>query len=383
VRPQRLYLVGAGVIARYHASAATHLPRDVTVAAADPDRDARAAFADEFPDAALFDDATAMLDAPSREDDIVVVAAPPVTHRDLAVSALESGRHVLCEKPLAMDTTEARAMLSAAREADRLLGSCACRFAEAPSTEAVRERLDAGALGDVYRATWVDRRPRSRSGVEYQPESRWFLDASVSGGGVLMDWGPYDFHTVHDLLEPVAATVSGAWTARPATAVDPTDVPNDVEQHVGATVSYDLGDGRSIAVTYERAACTHGRAQRAFELEGTDGAVTFDWIDETDSLTVGGDEGGEVVSETVEPDREPPVGADGPLGVHDRPLVFFDRAIRGADSPVATGTDALFDFAVLRAVYDCAEVGEPVTVDRDTVADGVSSDRTGDGGRSP
>lgn len=78
-----------------------------------------------------------MLSEPVDPDDFVVVAAPPFTHHEETIAALESGRHVLCEKPLAPTLDEAKAMLATAREHDRLLGSCSCRHYRTPGTERV------------------------------------------------------------------------------------------------------------------------------------------------------------------------------------------------------------------------------------------------------
>ena len=122
--------VGAGNVARFHMDAVAHLPDgvDLTVAAADPNPDARDAFAEEFPDAELYDDMETMLARPAEPRDIVVIAVPPAIHREAAITGLESGRHVLCEKPLATSHEESAAMCAAADDADRLLGSCGCRF---------------------------------------------------------------------------------------------------------------------------------------------------------------------------------------------------------------------------------------------------------------
>ena len=82
-----------------------------------------------------------MLSQPAREGDIVVVATPPDTHADLAVQALHSGRHVLCEKPLALTVAEARTMLEAARARNRRLGCCSARHQGTPVMEDVARVL--------------------------------------------------------------------------------------------------------------------------------------------------------------------------------------------------------------------------------------------------
>jgi hypothetical protein len=168
-----------------------------------------------------------------------------------------------------------------------------------------------------------------------------------------MDWGPYDAAVLEEALAPDAVTVDHAWTARPETAVDP-DVTNDVEQHVGAAmrVHREAGD---FPLRYERAACTHGDAGSTYRIEGTAGAITWEW------QTGGGGEAAVTVTRDVDGSVESEATTyelDGP-GVHEKPLVYFDRVVRGESAPIATGRDALFRFDLLRTIYDAAERGDP------------------------
>ncbi len=355
---QRIYLAGAGVIARHHANTATSLFDDVSLAVADPNPDALATFGDEFPQARLFDDTDSMLAEPVMEDDIVVVATPPFVHAELVVQGLRSERHVLCEKPLAMNRPEATTMLSVAKDHDRRLGCCNCRFLGVPATDRIRELVQEGAIGEPYHATFIDRFQRQRSGVEYQPESPWFHDRSKSGGGVLMDWGPYDFAVLNDVLRPESVTVRDAWTANPRTAADPADVPFDVEQHVSASLRYRLADDTELPVSYERAACTHGEERHIIEIEGEEGALRWEWkIGESPATVVRAvDESGEVSTE------ETSFVTDDGLSVMDRPLAYFTRVIRGESAPIVTDEDAVFTFECLQSIYDCASSGLSETV---------------------
>lgn len=357
---QRILIIGAGYIARQHAAAVRLLPGgdSARIAVADPVPAAREGFLAEFPAAHAVADPAELLAGPGRPDDIVIVATPPFTHRDLAVAALRSGRHVLCEKPLAMTAAEAGEMLDAARAADRLLGCCSSRFLDTGPTARARRLIADGALGPLYHATWVHRIRRGRPGIEYQPASRWFLDRSRSGGGVLLDWGCYDLTTLFDVLAPRRVTVLSAWTTSPATGADPTDVPFDVEEQVGATLLVERRGGERLTVTYERAAATHGAGREIAEIEGRDGAVRWDWVDWSGdgAVTVSRDEGGAVVEAT-----ERPV-ADVPEHAHWRPLVQFAAAVRGEPADAVTDERAVFHFTCLQAIYDVAADSRPRTV---------------------
>lgn len=357
----RLYLIGAGVIAGHHAAAALGLAGgDVEMAVADPNPTALANFVQRFPTARTFVNSAEMLAEGAQPNDIVVVATPPSTHYALALAALHSGRHVLCEKPLAMDVAQATEMVDLAKTLGLHIGCCSSRFLGLPTTATVKELIRSGVLGAPYHLTFIQRHQRSRSGIEYQPGSRWFLDPALSGGGVVMDWGPYDFAAINDLLDPVEIAVVGAWLANPVTAIDPPLTHAAVEQHAAAVLQCRLQNGAIVRVTYERAACTHGEARSTIELEGSHGAVTWDWL----MLTGEGevihryDHGGHVTGTVT--------GCDHREGVpfHHKPLTFFYHALTGERTPAILGEQALFNFACLRAVYDCARTGHPQVVQK-------------------
>jgi predicted dehydrogenase len=349
---QTISIVGAGVIARAHAAAAAKLPGKVTLCVTDPNLGAVREFITEYPSAMQYPDLATMFERQTGPDDIVVIATPPFAHFKAACEALSSGRHVLCEKPLALTVDQAEQMQTLARSNNRMLGCCSTRFMGQPTTLAVKHLLDRGAIGTVYHMTFIHKSNRSRSGIEYQPSSQWFLEETLSGGGTLMDWGPYDFATIHDVLAPVKLEVLSAWTARPITAADPMDAINDVEQHLSASLRYTTRDGGVIDVSYQRAACTHGSSQKLAEIEGTRGAIRWDWISTDGGVTVTVDQSGSTVEST-----EFPVDFSG-LGRHDKPLVYFDKVARGGCAPAIVNQQALFNFSCIRAIYLSAASGE-------------------------
>jgi len=360
---QRVYVIGLGVIGHSHAASVAAFPRtpNVELIAADPDAHARARFHEQYPKARLFDNAATAMAQPSRPDDIVVVATPVFTHCELTCAALETGRHVLCEKPFAMNRKEAEQMVEVARNKDRLVGCCSSRFLGRLATQKVKEMMRSGRLGNIYHLDFINRAPRSRCGIEYQPSSRWFLDSSKNGGGCLMDWGPYDFSLLNDLLSCVRVEVCGGWMASPTTAADPKDVVFDVEEHIGATLKYHQHDGAVISITYERSACFHGDARRTAELHGTKGSVNFDWLgfpQDTNRMTLYYDRGGVLETETITYEDK------NALSPFYKALVNFYRSVKGEEAPSVLNEQALFNFSCLRAIYDCIATGSPQTVEK-------------------
>lgn len=361
---QRIYLIGAGVIARSHAAAIRHLPKteQVTLAIADPNPQALSDFVKEYPQAHTFADADTMLAEAARPTDIVIVTAPPFAHDELTCAALATGRHVLCEKPLALNREQARHMLAAAHTHQRLLGCCSVRFLDWPPAEEARRLLQMRTLGQLYHVRFIQLEQRNRPGIEFQPQTAWFLDQAKSGGGTLMDRAPYEFTVLNDLLQPKRVEVLSAWLANPTTALHlPPETIIDVEQHAGATLRYSLADGGSVIVDYERASGTHSEEQSVIEITGTEGSLRLSWplSRARPTLTHNYDRNGTSESKLI---SFPPPGAEA-LRFGDKPLVYFYRHIHNQPSAAIVDEQAVFNFSCIRAIYDCAIAGQPQVVE--------------------
>jgi len=130
------------------------------------------------PDAAVVADLDALLGLGL---DGVVIATPSALHAVQSIRALEAGAAVFCQKPLGRTAGEVRAVVEAARAADRLLGvDLSYRFTEA--MRAVRGVLAEGGIGRPYAVDLVFHNA-------YGPDKAWFYDPALSGGGCVMDLG--------------------------------------------------------------------------------------------------------------------------------------------------------------------------------------------------
>src|SRR2546422_5775179 len=117
--------------------------------------------------------------------ELVVIATPPHLHRAIAVSALASGAHVLCEKPLAMTRADAEAMMDAARRAGRVGMTCFnWRFAAA--MQELHSRVTEGALGRVFHLAlrWFGSR-----WADEKAAATWRVDRAQAGHGGMGDMG--------------------------------------------------------------------------------------------------------------------------------------------------------------------------------------------------
>lgn len=118
--------------------------------------------------------------------DLIYNALPPNRHADLSIAALEAGKHVLCEKPFAMNAAEARAMADAARRTgNHLLEAFHYRFH--PMFLDILEKVRSGAIGKLcaMKAEFSVQIPYSAEELRHRPDL---------GGGALMDLGCYPLH---------------------------------------------------------------------------------------------------------------------------------------------------------------------------------------------
>jgi predicted dehydrogenase len=176
----RLGFLGVGWIGRHRMQALAKSGLATVAAVADPQEEALVAAAAAAPEA---ERAATLEGLFERELDGVVIATPSALHAEQAVAALERGLAVFCQKPLARDAAETRRVLTAAREADRLLGvDLSYRHVEALRT--AHRVLADGGIGRLHSLDLVFHNA-------YGPEKPWFTDPELSGGGCLIDLGTH------------------------------------------------------------------------------------------------------------------------------------------------------------------------------------------------
>jgi 1,5-anhydro-D-fructose reductase (1,5-anhydro-D-mannitol-forming) len=138
-------------------------------------------FAEKHGAASTYDDYGRMLDDPAV--DVVYIATPNSLHAEQTIAALERGKHVLVEKPLALNLGDARAMVEAASAAYLRLGvGFHLRYKE--TARAAREAIAAGQLGDVFYAEMA-----VGAGKGHYPYDTWRADSTLAGGGSLLHQG--------------------------------------------------------------------------------------------------------------------------------------------------------------------------------------------------
>jgi 1,5-anhydro-D-fructose reductase (1,5-anhydro-D-mannitol-forming) len=132
--------------------------------------------------------------------DAVYVASPVALHAQQTIASLRAGKHVLCEKPVALDLAQAETMAAAARESGRLLGIAYYRRLY-PKLMRAKQLIDEGAIGkpllvEANYHGWLE-----------SPDRGWLKDPALAGGGPLYDVGSHRIDACNYLFgKPVRAT---------------------------------------------------------------------------------------------------------------------------------------------------------------------------------
>ncbi len=148
----------------------------------------------------FYDDFDRMLEDP--EVDIVYIASPNSIHARQAVAAFKAGKHVLCEKPMALAMDDGREMVSASRAAGKLLG-VGFHFRHKPSNVLARKLVQEGRIGRLFFAE--AERGSSKDAV---PHTTWRRQPELAGGGSIFNQGLHPIDTLRFVTAQNVVSVS-------------------------------------------------------------------------------------------------------------------------------------------------------------------------------
>jgi predicted dehydrogenase len=342
-------IIGSGGIAR-----TAHMPgyracekvgaRILAVSDINPETARRAA--DEFDVPHIFTDYRELLE---RDDiDAVSICTPNYLHMQPTVDALEAGKHVLVEKPLAMNAQEGQAMVDAAtRTGKKLQVGFMTRFQS--GAQALKRFIDAGDMGDIYsaRATAMRRRGIPGWGV--------FTQKDKQGGGPLIDIGVHILDLTLWLMgHPKPLTCSGQAYAKFGPREEVLGLMGQWDPKIFTVEDFAVGLVRfdnGATLVLESSFCANQEERERFntELFGTEGGCTYNpckmFFEKHRTLI------------DATPAYLPQVKA------HEEEVKAFVRAILD-DTPVpVTGEEALMTTQIIDAIYRSSEMGREVPVE--------------------
>ena len=329
-------IVGAGMVARYHARAIAETPgaRLAAICRADAVRADEAEAELGVPCEASL---AALLERP--DVDAVCLCTPSGLHAEQAVAAARAGKHVLVEKPMALRLADADAMIAACRDAGVRLGVVLQRRTD-PDIRALHDAIRAGELGDLVlgTATVPYFRPQS-----YYDSAAWRGTWSLDGGGALMNQG---IHLIDLLLWLMGgeAEVVGASGGAAQHEIE-------VEDCVVAALRFSSGARGTIAAT---TAAAPGFPHRV-EVYGSRGGAQI----EGDALVRW-----EGDAPRIRPQAPAAVAAGSgasPTGIgtlgHTLIMQDFVAAIREGRDPLVDGAEGRRSLALVLAIYEAAGLG--------------------------
>ena len=208
-----------------------------------------------------------------RDDvDLVSIVTPVVTHHEITLAALRAGKHVLCEKPMAMNAEEAREMMELAREKNVLaLIDHELRFL--PGRQKAAELIRGGDIGELWHARCL-----FRSGQRADPNRPWNWWSDVKqGGGALGAIGSHIVDAFRWLLNTEVSEVFGQLSTHVPKRKDQSGTVREVttDDEANLLLRFD-GDSSGLTGNASLSMVQAGASAHVVEIFGSEGAVRVD-----------------------------------------------------------------------------------------------------------
>lgn len=287
-----------------------------------------------------------------KEISAVYVLTPNYAHYEITMAALQAGKHVFCEKPITVNAELSEEMRALAQKKGLILNIGVCnRFHK--SVELIKRLVDEGELGELYHIYCSFRDHRCIPGLGGD-----FTTKSVSGGGVLIDWGVHFFDIIFYVTGAKAKSVSASCYSKLAKEIDKyvykdmwagppvPDGVNDVEEFVTGLVRT---DGCTISLNGAWAQ-NIGKREMFIDFLGDKGGVRLQYGDKFKLYT---DKGG--VLQEISPDYNIP-------NMYRSESEAFLHSVQTGEKNRANIENVMESAKLIDAIYRSAEQGKEVQV---------------------
>ncbi len=345
-------ILGIGIIGGGGIAQAVHIPgyqklkNAKVLAVSDPFESARTACEEKFGIEKTYADFEEMLANPDIH--AVSVTTPNFLHAEASIKALEAGKHVLCEKPLAMNAVEGQQMVDAAQRTGNKL-MCGYHYRFNPEVQMLKKFAEAGEFGEMYFARTIAMR---RRGI---PGWGMFISKEKNGGGPLIDIGVHMLDaTMHVMGFPKPTKVFGKTYQKFGKRKDVTGLMGQWD-----TENFTVEDFAAAQILFENGASLHLESSFVAEQAERDKM----------SFQIFGDKGGASYN-PLQMYREhlgtqldiTPMGLPQNVQAHHKEIESFVNSVLN-DTPVMTpGTEALEISKIIDAIYQSSETGSEVTL---------------------
>ena len=266
----------------------------------------------------------------NKDVDAVYVGLPNSMHREFTLRGAAAGKHVLCEKPMAISSAECREMIDACRKADRKL-MIAYRIQYEPLWAQAIQMIRNGDIGDInsFQGSFVNQ----------QQTGAWRLDRKLGGGGPIMDLGIYPLNAIRYITGEEPTSFTGIVATR-----EPGERFAQVEQSMEFTFKMPSGIVASCSCSYGSSGVS------TFHINGSKGVLVFEPGFNYDGMHLRGQGAGFKRIDIASPDRQPyqvTLEAE-----------HFAQCIRENKQPHSPGEEGLKDLLAIEAIYKAA--GHPI-----------------------
>ena len=259
----------------------------------------------------------------------VYIGLPNSMHCEYTVRGAQAGKHVLCEKPMAISSAECRKMIDACRQAKVKL-MIGYRIHYEPLWKQASEIIQSGRIGPL----------ESFQGGFFanQPAGVWRITKSLGGGGALMDLGIYPLNAIRHITGEEPANLSAVTATR-----DKSGRFSEVEQSMEWTMKLPSGILASCSCSYGQ------RGPSFFNINGETGYLVMEQAFHYDGLRMRGEVAGKPV-DVASTEKQP--------YQFEIEAELFADCIRNNKEPEAPGEEGLKDMLAIEAIYRAA--GAPI-----------------------
>lgn len=346
-------IIGMGKIGTVHATAFRNTPGAELAALCDTRADVLKAKGEEFGVKSLFHNYHKMLEQSNL--DAIIICTPNFTHCSATIDALKAGKHVLCEKPMALNAREGARMSAAARKARKTL-QMGMVWRCKPEAKLAKDYIEKDYLGRIYHLRLALRRKRGIPGL-----GGWFTTKALSGGGVLIDIG------VHFL--DLCLWLADAWKPERVSASLSSEFGNPIKNYVFTSMwagppkldgTFDVDDyatgivrfPKKLTLSFELSWAANCEEGDFVEILGRKGGLR---LADGNGLTLFTEHNGHIA------DIRPQLPATDPFPSQAR---AFIKAIRGKTKPPATAEQGVTIMKLLDAIHKSSELGKEVAIPR-------------------
>lgn len=304
-------------------------------------------------------------------DDIhlINVCAPNYAHKDVVIDALKAGKHVYCDKPLAMSLQEAEEIWEVAK-ASRSIHQMTFQYRFIPAMQRARQLIESGFLGRVYqfRVAFLH-----SGNIDPNRPMSWRTDKSRGGGGSSFDLGSHVIDLTRFLLgefESVQANAEIFINERPIVSGSTECAPVEVDDVFWMHARLKNG---AVGTIEASKLSTGANDEIRFEVHGEKGAIGFNsmdpnWLDVYDATLPGGDYGGDRGFKRIECVQQYPKPAviPGPkfsigwMRYHIASIYDFVKNVAEGRQSVPSIYDGLLVQKIIEAAYSSNKAGTKI-----------------------